>query len=518
MSTTNNPSESWEEPLQKAFLTSHLACFAGREEELDSLQNFTSSGEGNFLILSGSSGFGKTALLARFCQRLSDQSEETLLYHFAETGGNHRDVIFLLKKLVAGLSKEPGDPSENSSENQDYQSLSERLNQRLLKFPTKLVLVLDGLERLQNTHNARELFWLPPVLPGRIKVIFSLENKNRLKNLQKRFQAQVVELGSLSPSDQLQLWKNHLPEGPAERVNQLHEEGQKKKDGGSPLYLNLLSRSLKGGIFSEPQQWPETSHELFKELLDRWEENWENKFIQESTEKKESLLAKKWDLKLAGKILSSLVLSRNGAYPEELRLIAKYPSMEPLNEKVWETIYEDLKGYLWEWEGRMDFFHPHLAEEIQKKYLGEKEAFQKAHESIAFYFMGQGYENRRTLSELPYHLNLAEKWDVLFWLLARIDFMESKIRASMIPELLGDYQRALEEEARVPRNLEIDIYPGVPGNWKTLKYIEGALQRDFPFVETHPELAFQCLWNRLYWRDCEECEDHYQLSSSSLPP
>jgi hypothetical protein len=76
-------------------------------------------------------------------------------------------------------------------------------------------------------------------------------------------------------------------------------------------------------------------------------------------------------------------------------------------------------------EGVLDFFHRQLAKAVRRRYLSDDEG--KLHEisihkTLAEYFMSQAdplkdgswnSNNRRGVSELPYHLLKAHSWDAL---------------------------------------------------------------------------------------------------------
>ena len=66
---------------QRAHLTSRHAHFVGREDDLAVLDRFVRSDE-RHLVVTGESGMGKSALLARWCRQNEDSDDFNLVYHF----------------------------------------------------------------------------------------------------------------------------------------------------------------------------------------------------------------------------------------------------------------------------------------------------------------------------------------------------------------------------------------------------------------------------------------------------
>lgn len=101
------------------------------------------------------------------------------------------------------------------------------------------------------------------------------------------------------------------------------------------------------------------------------------------------------------------------------------------------------------------------------------------------------------VKNLPARLLAAGDFASLIELLTDLEFLEEKVSAGLISELISDLETAF---ARVPE--------GVGGRY-FLFLIARTLRFDFDFLRAHPDRFFQCAWNRCWWHDNPEAEKHY---------
>ncbi|MBC7289669.1 MAG: hypothetical protein H5T86_16855, partial [Armatimonadetes bacterium] len=102
-----------------------------------------------------------------------------------------------------------------------------------------------------------------------------------------------------------------------------------------------------------------------------------------------------------------------------------------------------LRPYLVQRGELLTFFHGQLRAAVQTRYLPEA-VLRQRHSELAEYFRSRGFAYLRTLTELPYHLLSAERFDDLAALLTDADFIEAKISHLGIHQLLRDLVRAAE--------------------------------------------------------------------------
>jgi WD40 repeat protein len=98
------------------------------------------------------------------------------------------------------------------------------------------------------------------------------------------------------------------------------------------------------------------------------------------------------------------------------------------------------------------------------------------------------------------------QWDELEALLLEPAFLEAKVQAGMVFELVEDFALALE---RLPE--------GRP--WRqVLGLLEEALLHDLHFIARHPPALLQCLWNSGWWYDCPDAAGRYDPPDGGWPP
>jgi len=56
----------------------------------------------------------------------------------------------------------------------------------------------------------------------------------------------------------------------------------------------------------------------------------------------------------------------------------------------------------------------------------------------------------------------------------------------------------------------VAVMPAEHPKRRLLELLEEAIHRDIQFIDRHPTMLFQCLWNTCWWYDCPEAAGHYQ--------
>ncbi|MBV6505249.1 MAG: hypothetical protein ILNGONEN_00807 [Syntrophorhabdaceae bacterium] len=109
------------------------------------------------------------------------------------------------------------------------------------------------------------------------------------------------------------------------------------------------------------------------------------------------------------------------------------------------------------------------------------------------------------LKELCFHLRKAQLWDELEVLLIELSYLEARVDAGLVFELVDDYKNTIEH---LPKQRPM---------YRILQLLGKALMRNTDFISRHPSTLFQCLWNSCWWYDCPDLSHHYPwLANSSL--
>jgi WD40 repeat protein len=82
--------------------------------------------------------------------------------------------------------------------------------------------------------------------------------------------------------------------------------------------------------------------------------------------------------------------------------------------------------------------------------------------------------------------------------LTNLSFLETKVRVGLVFDLVRDFTAALE------------FFDSDSDAAHMLRIIAEAIRTDLHFISLHPDLLFQCCWNRMYWYDSPEKDWHDQ--------
>lgn len=110
----------------------------------------------------------------------------------------------------------------------------------------------------------------------------------------------------------------------------------------------------------------------------------------------------------------------------------------------------------------------------------------------------------------PHHLAQAKRWNELEALLTDLAFLEAKIQAGLVLELVNDFEAALA------------ALPASRPQRQVLWCLLAALKRDLHFIAAHiddyPQALFQCLWNNCWWVDSPAAAQHFDAPPNGWPP
>ena len=125
------------------------------------------------LVLFGEQGCGKTAVVSRVVQRileLSDIPEIGLVVRFVGLTLGAQSICPLLRSVCEQLVSILGLTNQNPP--YEYAELKEYFS-RLIQEPThsKLVILLDGVDYLDDVDNGASVDWLPRFLPDNVRIV-----------------------------------------------------------------------------------------------------------------------------------------------------------------------------------------------------------------------------------------------------------------------------------------------------------------------------------------------------------
>jgi tetratricopeptide (TPR) repeat protein len=419
------PAESNGDPLaeeadyHERFLEARLRVYAGREEILHALLAYVHGPATVPCVVTGPSGAGKSAALARCVDACRREEPGTLvLAHFVGAGPRSTALRDVLGRLCRELAHHIGSDEELP---EDTDRLAGVFRDLLWRVPTgrRVVLVLDALEQLDEAEQARQLHWLPEQLPAGVKVLTSCSSGTRAAEpvwqaLAHRSQ-HTLRLGPLDDAERLQIVRE-VPSLSAKSLD--GQQVRRLLDNpatGNPLYLLVALEELRGfGSFERlderiaalPREG-DTVTALFTQVLERLEDE--------------------FDRPLVRSVLEALGSARHGLSERELHNLTGY--LDGAGDLY--PVLRQLRPYLLNRAGLLDFGHVDLALAVRQRYLGTAAAERAGHVRLAAYFTAREVDARQ-VDELPWQLARAGEWYELADRLADLAFFDAAWQAGSL--------------------------------------------------------------------------------------
>ena len=451
-----------------AFAESRAGSFVGRKSLLTKAKQMVDCSEQGLVVLLGKPGSGKSALMAALAQQCSEyssgQSQNRVLTHFLGAAPSSTNIASILTRLCHEMnhrfSLDRDIPDDYTEIVKCWPEFLEDSGASTIS-SSPLLIFIDGLDLLEEQHNARALDWLPGKLPPGIVIVLSAVEKGQIAvNLQKRNPPPpTLMIGTLNEWDKgdmvrqkLARHRKSLDESPFNNQMKLLLS---KKDATNPLFLHLACEELRVfGIFEEVSSFlktlPPTLPNLLQEVLARIERELGEEMVTVS--------------------LSLLCLVRNGLKECELSglvslhftsMVLKSPQTDAqsvIPPMTLSRLLRCLQSFLQPTDqdssDLLTLAHKDIEKAVRLRYMkggGEKE--REFHKLLAAYFKceadasgDQVYKsnNVRAFNELPHHLMLAGEWKELVEVVCNVHFVISKCKLGSAQNLLEDYTPSLE--------------------------------------------------------------------------
>jgi len=467
-----------------AYARSRQRSYVPRPEYLARLDAHA-DGDGRApLVVTGESGSGKSALLAHWVGRYRERHPTALVIeHYIGASPASADWTAMLRRILGELKQTfgldadiPARPAGLRSAFPDWlhmaaaatQGRADRERRIAPHLPrpgkasrsrqpaaSKIVLVIDALDQLEDRDGARDLIWLPRLMPENVRLIVSALPGRTLDGTTRRgWPVLTVEL--LSSEERRAVVHRFLEEYgrnlSAARVDRIVEAPQ----AANPLFLTVLLDELR--------QWG---------LHERLGERIEHYLSATDPCQLYGLVLQRWEEDYAGaeqlvrKGLGLIWAARRGLSEIEL-LDLLGTAAGPLPRAHWAPLFFALENNLTQRVGLLSLGHAYLAEAVRLRYFKSAEDEAAAHRQLAEYFSaGRGgkwdderdsvphagdpaerwQRHSRRLVELPWQLAKASEWDRLAAFLTSPRWFELLFQHELEPDL-HQYWRQLVD--RVP--------------------------------------------------------------------
>lgn len=473
-----------EEDYNDRFIESRLHVYVGREKVQRQLTEYAESNDTVPCLLTGPSGSGKSAALAKFVDTYKNEHLDVyLIPHFIGASPESTNLRQMLRRFCIKLKERYGFEDEVPH---DVHELTSKFLEFIAKVleSSKVLFIIDAINQMKETDNAHTIHWLPRKLPPQVKVIIScIDDPDRTEKILNTFTDRTFKLfriEALTNEERSEIICQ-VPSLSAKALDTKQIELLLSNQATeNPLFLLVALEELRGfGSFehlnTRINEFPKEGDSvtaIFIQVIERLEEEFDPNVVRQ--------------------VLSILACSRNGLSEHELlELIEGIGTTIHHSQSDLFPILRQLRSYLQQRGKLIDFYHWNLHKAIYEHYLSDPESLKNFHQKLANYFNNKlnptglspwSGDYPRGLSELPYHQAHGQMWTELSATLCDLLFVEVKCNSGMLFDLIKDYDRG------------ILLHPN-----NALTQIRKALKLALPSLLSRPTLAIQSISNRLIW-------------------
>jgi nephrocystin-3 len=407
----------------EAFATSRARVYIGRDEYFQRLDQHA-AGNGPPLAVLGESGLGKTALLANWAirQRVR-RPKELLLMHFVGSTPGSTDWVMMLRRILEEFNRRLSLDVEIPGK---AVALRTAFANALYKVAAKgrVVLVLDGLNQLDDSDGAPELLWLPPEMPANLRLVISTLPGRVLSEIGRRGWP-TLEVKPLTGEERIRLIGAYLAQYSKKLDTDLVRRIAEAAPAANPLYLRALLEELRlygdhGTLKARTEYYlaARNAHGLYQKILERYEADYDRE--------RPALVRDSMTLIWGGR--------RGLSESELLDLLGSGDA--PLPQAVWSPLSLAVEPSLMIRSGLICFSHDYLRQAVETRYLAADPLRVATHSKLADYFESRAMSERK-LDEFPWQLAQAREWKRLQSCVSDIPIFLALLNDSRQYELLG---------------------------------------------------------------------------------
>ncbi len=436
-----HPAEQ-EDLVHETYMRNLSRVYVERAGYFKKIDDYVSSMQTIPQIVRGNSGIGKSALLANWVMKRQEQfPEDIVIGHFVGASKTSTDALQMVKTILQRLSLRIGIDltlPNNMSTAKEIFHLGLRKSSKYVN--GSIILVLDGLNQLEDRDGAHELIWLPKELPINVKIIISSLDGKIINSIEKKnWKKQELNVEGLNQGECKEVITGYLELFGKKLQSDLIELIILSPNTSNPLYLRFLLEELRlyGNYddlkeklfyylqFKEPE-------ELIEAIFDRCEDEFEGNYKG-----------------LVGTALSLIYCSKTGIAENELLEMLAFDG-EPLPSAIWSPLYLALESFLIIKSGLIDLSHDFVRKAVIKKYLFSNEKKTEIHNKIIEYWENVEITNKRAYEEYPWHLAQVGLWNDLSEFLTDESFLPTLWMKN--PHNVLEYWTLIENDSTIRRD------------------------------------------------------------------
>jgi len=403
---------SLERRLHEVFGATRRKAYIANPKYIKQLDEHV-SGDGPPLCIHGTSGAGKSALIAYFGNHhQKNHPDQFTITHFVGASPSAVDAAAVLRHILLEI-RERFQIVEEVPETKE--ELIECLPRWLAGITNeRIVIFIDAVNQLVTPDFG--LGWLPEYLPPNVRLTVSTTTGEHLAALQP-LGYREMHLNPMEGEEREALIVRFLGEYHKGLSREQLKKVASDQKASSPLFLRTLLEELRlSGEFElldatlDHYQTAKDINELFQLVLERMESD--------------------YGVDLVSRVMSFIAHSRQGlSEPELIELL----QCDRFSLSVFLLA---LDYHLMKPNGRYSFFHDYLRHAVLRRYLRNPAIARERHKALARYFASQPISRRR-IEEEPWQWMKSGVRTELLESISSLEALELFVKYDKIYELLG---------------------------------------------------------------------------------
>lgn len=408
------PESSLLNPIEKERLNHELVAqsytdvYVCRENYFSNLDLHVEESHQPLVIL-GDAGSGKSALLANWAINFREKHPDVfVLLHFIGATPESSDFARTLHRIMSELqlhfNVDGKIPTDLDKLRLSFISWLHKASEK-----GKSLIIIDGLNKLEDKFGALELTWLPNNLPKNVCLIFSTLPGKTLEAIKKQH-LPSINVEPLQTDEVMCLIQGFL----SQYSKQLNEERTARiaydPQSSNPLALRVLLDELRQyGV-----------HEQLDEIINRYlSANSISEIYEIALERYEQ----DYDKDRPGLVMDTMSYiwaARRGISENELLSLLGQRD-KPMPHRLWSPFHIALEQTLLNQNGLLKYRNDYIRQAVENKYLSSSIAKVNIHINLSNHFEQSTYSSRK-MEELPWQLEKAHEWQRLYDLLKDPNF------------------------------------------------------------------------------------------------
>jgi hypothetical protein len=393
---------------QATFLKNKTNLYVGNISNFEYIDGFVDNNNcstlcSRGLVITSRSGLGKSALIANWIKRRQyiqkDKDNETIIWHCVgqsrSEGIYSKITAYFINEIKKEIFKD-----DNLNQNTDLweiysdNELREILHNLLDKIPLdhKLIIVLDGVDKLVNENNAKQLKWLPNTRNTRENIYFifsTIDNNDQTMDYFSSYEYKIFNIENLDEKRIKDFISKYFisyeKELEPEKISKISKNVMYSK----PLILWTLLEHLRvfgdfKKLSSEIERFVniDNIHDFYQIVLNEIEELHKNIYVN--------------------KFFSLIAISHAGLTESEL--IDLLGLRKDYQKRDWDYFYNYISFYVIKINGYLTFSNNYFRDTVKKKYLSDKSHEIYLRNEIIKYFQPADDERYRIFDKLLWKL------------------------------------------------------------------------------------------------------------------